>query len=58
MQKKIKYRTETKTVPLGNGTITIENRTPILTPKERTQRRREIELQLYSVFQKYAETKK
>jgi len=53
-----KYQTETKTIPFGDRTITLINRTPILTQKEHQRRRREIELQLYSVFSKYAEKRK
>ena len=34
--------------------IRLENLTPILSPKERERRRREIETRLYSVFVKYA----
>jgi len=54
MQTSVKYKSEIKTVPFGNRTIRIENRTPILSPKERKRRERELETQLYSVFSKYA----
>ena len=55
----IKYKSEVKTVSLGGGrTIQIENLTPILTPKEREQRKREIESQLYDVFSKYQNKEK
>ena len=54
MQAQVKYRSEIKTVPLGNGTFIIENLTPILTPKERERRKKEIEKRLYDVFSKYA----
>jgi oligoendopeptidase F len=48
------YHSETKTVPFGNGkTITIENLTPVLNPKERERRKKEIEQRLYDVFSKY-----
>jgi len=54
MQNTIKYNSETKTVPLGDGkTITITNNTPILTAKEREKRKKEIEQRLYNVFSKY-----
>ena len=54
MLNAVEYRTETKTVPFGNGkTITIRNNTPILTPKERERRKKEIEQSLYNVFSKY-----
>ena len=58
MQNTVKYRSEKKTAPLGNNTITIENRRPILTEEEHKRRRREVELQLYAVLRKYAETKR
>ena len=54
MQAPVNYTSEIKTVPFGDGTIIIENRTPILSKKEREQRRRETEKQLFSVFRKYA----
>jgi len=53
MTTPIKYESEIKTVPFGDGTIVIENLTPILSPKEREKRRREIETRLYDVFSKY-----
>ena len=54
MKNMHEYKTEVKTVPFGDGkTITIENATPILTPKEREQRKKEIEKRLYNVFSKY-----
>ena len=53
MQTQTKFHSETKTVPFGNGTIIIENLTPILTPKERERRKKEIEKRLYDVFSKY-----
>jgi hypothetical protein len=58
MPAPIQFRSEVKTVPFGEGTMTIENLTPILSPKEREKRRREIENSLYSVFVKYADGKK
>ena len=54
MQAQVKYLSEIKTVPLGNGTFIIENLTPILTPKERERRKKEIEKLLFNVFSKYA----
>ena len=53
MQNLIRYRSETKTVHYGDGkTITIVNNTPVLNPKERERRKKEIEQRLYSVFSK------
>jgi len=54
MQNETQYTSEIKTVPYGDGkTITIKNNTPVLTPKERERRKKEIEQRLYSVFSKY-----
>jgi len=54
MPTAVKYQSEIKTVPFGGKTITIENLTPILTPKERERRKQEIEKRLFDVFSKYA----
>jgi len=55
MQNAIQYQSKIKTVPFGEGkTITIKNNTPILNPKERERRKKEIEQQLYSIFSKYS----
>ena len=54
MQTQPKYQSEVKTVVMGERTITIKNLTPILPPKEREQRRREVEQKLFDVFSKYA----
>ena len=51
----VKYQSEIKTVPLGGRMITIENLTPILPPKERERRKRDIEKRLFDVFSKYAD---
>ena len=51
---KTKYRSEIKTAVMGERTITIKNLTPILPPKEREQRKREVEQKLFDVFSKYA----
>jgi len=53
MQNAVEYRSEIKTVPFGGKTITVENLTPVLTPKEREKRKREIEQRLFDVFSKY-----
>ena len=54
MQNTIQYHSETTTVPFGDGqTILIRNNTPILSPKERERRKKEIEQRLYKVFSKY-----
>ncbi len=54
MQTQPKYQSEVKTVVMGERTITIKNLTPILSPKEREQRKREVEQKLFDVFSKYA----
>ena len=46
----VKYRTEETTIPFGGRTITVRNHTPILSPKERERRKREIERRLYNVI--------
>ena len=48
------YHREVKTASLQGRTITVENLTPILAPKVRNKRKREIEAGLYTVFRKYA----
>ena len=48
-----KFHSEIKTVPFEGKMITLENLTPILSPKERARRKREIERVLYDVFIKY-----
>ena len=54
MPAQVKYNSEIKTVPFGDRTIIIENLTPVLTPKERERRKKEMEKRLYTVFSKYA----
>lgn len=54
MQTQPKYQSEVKTVVMGDRTITIKNLTPILPPKEREKRKREVEQKLFDVFSKYA----
>ena len=58
MQRQVRFQSEVRTVPFGDGTIVIENLTPILAPKERERRKREIEKRLYDVFSKYTEASK
>jgi len=53
MQAAVRYHSEIKTVPFGGRTITLENCTPILSPKEREKRKRDIEKRLFDVFIKY-----
>ena len=56
MQLPIKYESEIKTVPFCGGTIRVENLAPVLPPKERERRKREIETRLFDVFIKYEDT--
>jgi len=51
--KSTKFKSEIKTVPFGNGTIQIENLTPVLSQKDKENRKREVENCLYDVFSKY-----
>ena len=54
LQAQVKYQSEVKTAVVGERTITIKNLTPVLPPREREKRKREIEQRLYDVFSKYA----
>lgn len=54
LQTQVKYQSEVKTAVVGERTITIKNLTPVLPPKEREKRKREIEQRLFDVFSKYA----
>jgi len=58
MQATVKYQSEVKTVPFGGGTIRATNYTPVLSPKDRERRRREIEKRLFDVFSKYGDEKR
>jgi len=53
MQTAVKFQSELKTFQVGENTIPLENLTPILPPKERERRRRDIEKRLFDVFIKY-----
>ena len=53
MQTAVKFHSEIKTFSLGGKIIPLENLTPILPPKERERRKRDIEKRLYDVFIKY-----
>lgn len=53
-QSRISYHKETTTAQFQGKMITLENLTPILSPKVRDKRKREIEGCLYQVFSKYA----
>lgn len=53
MKATTKYHSEVKTISLGGKIIPLENLTPILSPKERACRKRDIEKRLYDVFVKF-----
>ena len=48
------YHKEVKTASFQGKSITVENLTPMLSPRARDKRKREIESCLYEVFVKYA----
>ena len=53
MQATVKYHKEVESVTFGGKTFNYESLTPVLSPKERERRKREVEKQLYDVFVKY-----
>ncbi len=53
MVQSVTYQSETKTVPFQRKTIVLESLTPVLSPKEKEKRKKEIERCLYEVFSKY-----
>ena len=54
MQTATKFNSEVKNVPFGGKTIKFESLTPVLHPKERERRKKEVEKQLFNVLVKYA----
>ena len=55
MTQAVTYQRETKSVPIQGKTIVLESLTPVLSPKEKEQRKKEIERRLYEVFSKYGD---
>ena len=55
MTQTVTYERETKSVPFQGKTIVLESLTPVLSPKEKEQRKKEIERRLYDVFSKYGD---
>ena len=53
MKREVCYRREVETALFQGKEITVEHLIPILSPEEKTRRTREIERQLYEIFQKY-----
>ena len=55
MTQTVTYQRETKSVPFQGKNIVLESLTPVLSPKEKEQRKKEIERRLYDVFSKYGD---
>lgn len=53
MTQAVTYERETKSVAFQGKIIVLESLTPVLPPKEKEQRKKEIERCLYEVFSKY-----
>ena len=53
MVQSVTYQSETKTVPFQGKSIVLESLTPVLSPKEKEKRKKDIERCLYEVFSKY-----
>lgn len=55
MTQAVTYERETKSVAFQGKIIVLESLTPVLPPKEKAQRKKEIERCLYEVFRKYGD---
>lgn len=55
MTQAVTYQRETKAVAFQGKIIVLENLTPVLPPKEKERRKKEIERSLYDVFSKYGD---
>ena len=55
MSKDGTYERETKSVAFQGKIIVLESLKPVLPPKEKAQRKKEIERCLYEVFRKYGD---
>ena len=55
MTQAVTYERETKSVAFQGKIIVLESLTPVLPPKEKEQRKKEIERCLYEVFSKYGD---
>ena len=53
MVQSVTYQSETKIVHFQGKSIVLESLTPVLSPKEKEKRKKEIERCLYEVFSKY-----
>lgn len=58
MIQTVTYQRETKSAPFQGKTIVLENLTPILAPKVRDKRKKEIERCLFDVFVKYEDRRR
>ncbi len=58
MVQSVTYQRETRTVPFQGKTIVLESLTPVLSPKEKERRKKEIERCLYNVFSKYRQSRR
>lgn len=54
----VTYQRETRTVPFQGKNIVLESLTPVLSPKEKEKRKKEIERCLYDVFSKYRQSRR
>ena len=57
MVQSVTYQREMRTVPFQGKTIVLESLTPVLSPKEKERRKKEIERCLYDVFSKYRQSR-
>ena len=55
MTQAVTYERETKAVAFQGKIIVLESLTPVLPPKEKEQRKKEIEHCLFEVFSKYGD---
>ena len=53
MVQSVTYQSETKTVSFQGKSIVLESLTPVLSPKEKETRKKDIERCLYEVFSNY-----
>lgn len=58
MVQSVTYQRETRTVPFQGKNIVLESLTPVLSPKEKEKRKKEIERCLYDVFSKYRQSRR
>ena len=58
MVQSVTYQRETRTVLFQGKNIVLESLTPVLSPKEKEKRKKEIERCLYDVFSKYRQDRR